>query len=301
MTHAAPAPGGYDKSEMYQILEEGCASVGLDSRGAQLLRGHTNAVILLNEEQVVVKIARKGTATEDVARTVKFVRWLMDSGFPTVPLYPVDQPVVINGHALTFWTYLPQPQHPVAAEQLAKPLYTLHTLSAPPVALPEGDNLAAVRRSIAAITALPDVTLACLSERVDKLESDLRTVQFALPAGVIQGDPQHRNALHAGNGAAVLCDWDTVANGQPEWDLVTVEIHCRRFGHGQQHYKAFAEAYGWDVTCWPGYRTLVAIRELRMITTNARKVHHAPSSLQEVLRRVEGLCREDITQPWNIL
>ncbi|WP_331747853.1 hypothetical protein OG520_40300 (plasmid) [Streptomyces sp. NBC_00984] len=27
-----------------------------------------------------------------------------------------------------------------------------------------------------------------------------------------------------------------VATGQPEWDLVTVEVHCRRFGHGELHH-----------------------------------------------------------------
>ncbi|MEU2977204.1 phosphotransferase [Streptomyces hirsutus] len=276
-------------------------AVALDGSDARLLRGHTNAVVLLEKERVVVKIARKGSDADEVARTVKFVHWLMEAGFPTVPLHPVDQPVVIDGHSLTFWAYLPQPDRPVAAAQLAKPLYALHTLATPPVVLPDHDNLAAIRRSLTAITCLPAETLASLAERADRLEEDLRTVEFALPEGVIQGDPQHRNALHVSEGEAVLCDWDTVAVGQPEWDLVTVEVHCRRFGHGRHHYAAFADAYGWDVTRWPGYRTLAAIRELRMITTNARKVQHAPSSLKEVERRVEGLRRQDTRLQWSIL
>ncbi|MET9779321.1 phosphotransferase [Streptomyces sp. NPDC006367] len=258
---------------MYQLLERGCTVAGLDPSDAYLLRGHTNAVILLKNEQVVVKIARRGSRTDDVARTARFVRWLMDRDFPTVPLHPVDQPVIIDQHAITFWQYLPQPAQPVAAAQLAKPLRALHTLPSPPVPLPAHDNIAAIRRSLAAITCLSPESLSFLSEHAAQLESDLTAVQFELPVGVIQGDPQHRNALHVDDSEAVLCDWDTVALGHPEWDLVTVEIHCRRFGHGEQHYRAFAEAYGWDVTRWAGYETLAAIRELRMITTNARKVH----------------------------
>ncbi|MEV5645045.1 aminoglycoside phosphotransferase family protein [Streptomyces flaveolus] len=301
MTQAEPAPGGYDESEMYQVLEQACEAVGLDSSDASLLRGHTNAVILLKREQVVAKIARRGSRTDDVARTVRFVRWLMDTGFPTVSLYPVDQPVVIDQHAITFWQYLPQPAQPVTAAQLAKPLYALHTLPTPPVSLPVHDNIAAIRRSLAAISCLSAEALSFLSEHAAQLESDLTAVEFELPEGVIQGDPQHRNALHMYNGEAVLCDWDTVALGQPEWDLITVEVHCRRFGHGEQHYAAFADVYGWDVTRWPGYDTLAAIRELRMITTNARKVHHAPSSLEEVQRRVDGLRRHDQSLRWNIL
>ncbi|MFD1659456.1 phosphotransferase [Streptomyces caeni] len=301
MKEAVPAPGGYDEYEMYQVLERACTGVGLDSRGACLLRGHTNAVLLLETEQVVVKIARRGSRIDDVARTVAFVRWLMDVGFPTVPLHHVDQPVVVDGHAVTFWTYLPQPERPVAAERLAKPLYALHTLPSPGLAFPEHDNIRAIRRSLSAITCLPPDSVRFLSGEADRLEAELSGVGFALGKGLIQGDPQHRNALHTSDGDAVLCDWDTIACGQPEWDLVTVEVHCRRFGYGQGHYRAFADTYGWDVTRWPGYRTLASIRELRMITTNARKVHHAPASLAEVQKRVEGLRNQDDRLQWNIL
>lgn len=135
----------------------------------------------------------------------------------------------------------------------------------------------------------------------DRLEEQLHEVQFDLAPGLIQGDPQHRNGLHTADGGAVLCDWDTIACGQPEWDLVTIEVHRRRFGYGRTHYGAFAETYGWDVTEWPGYQTLRDIRELRMITTNARKVHHAPASLAEVHRRVAGLGERDEQLRWNIL
>jgi hypothetical protein len=132
------------------------------------------------------------------------------------------------------------------------------------------------------------------------MEADLVALEFALPEGVLQGDPQHRNALHDG-GEAVLCDWDTVAFGQPEWDLVTVEVHCRRFGYGQPHYQEFADLYGYDVTESQGYATLRDLRELRMITTNARKTAHTPGSLTEVERRIEGLCHEESHLPWHIL
>ncbi|MFD7323965.1 phosphotransferase family protein [Streptomyces sp. NPDC059875] len=296
-----PAPGGFDEFEMYQVLERACSKAGLDSRDARLLRGHTNAVLLLEKEQVVAKIARKGTDVESVARTVTFVRWLMEAGFPTVPLHPCDQPVVVDEHAVTFWTYFPQPEHPVAAEQLAGPLKALHALPAPPISLAEHDNIRAIRRSLAAITCLPAGMIRYLGDEADRLEEQLREVRFALAAGLIQGDPQHRNALHTLNRSAVLCDWDTIARGQPEWDLVTVEVHCRRFGYGQAHYRAFADAYGWDVTKCPGYPVLRDIRELRMITTNARKVRYAPESLSEVQRRVDGLKKRDGQLLWNIL
>ncbi|MBQ0852876.1 phosphotransferase [Streptomyces sp. BH-SS-21] len=301
MTATMPVPGGFDEFEMYEVLEQACEAAGLDCSDARLLRGHTNAVVLLGNEGVVVKIARRGSRIEDVTRTVRFVSWLMDSGFPTVPLHGIEQPIVIDRHAVTFWTYLFTPEHGITAQGLAKPLYSLHTLGMPPFNIPRHDNLQAIRNSIASITSLPDGVIQFLSECADRLERELVGVEFELSEGVIQGDPQHRNALYAQDGEVVLCDWDTVAIGQPEWDLVTIEVHCRRFGHGGNHYRAFADAYGFDVTCWTGYATLSAIRELRMITTNARKTHHSPGSLAEVERRVEGLKLGDRMQTWNIL
>lgn len=301
MTAPAMAHGGFDTQEMNDVLRRACAAAGLDSTDAQLLRGHTNAVVRLASDPVVVKIARRGSSRAGVERTVRFVSWLMELGFPTAPLHPVpEQPTVIDGHSVTFWTYLPQPQHPVAAEQIAPPLHALHQLSEPPESLRELDNVAAIRASLRATTSLPPATLSFLTRRLDALEARLANVPFVLPRAIVQGDPQHRNALHHG-GRAVLCDWDTVAEGQPEWDLVTIEIHCRRFGYGQEHYQAFADSYGFDVTAWEGYSILRDLRELRMITTNARKSAQAPATLAEVERRIAGLQNEDAGLQWNIL
>ncbi|WP_121827704.1 phosphotransferase family protein [Streptomyces sp. S1] len=296
-----PAPGGFDDFEMHQVLERACEKAGLDSRDARLLRGHTNAVLLLEKEQVVAKIARKGTDVDSVIRTVSFVRWLIEADFPTVPLHPCDQPLIIDGHAVTFWTYLPQPESPVPAWQLAGPLKALHTLPRPPIALAEHNNIRAIRRSLSAITCLPVARVRYLEHEADRLEEALEGVPFALDPGLIQGDPQHRNALHTADGTAVLCDWDTIAQGQPEWDLVTVEVHCRRFGYGEAHYQAFVDAYGLDIRENAGYSVLRDIRELRMVTTNARKVRHAPESLSEIQRRVDGLRRRDEQLRWSIL
>ncbi|MFG3429458.1 phosphotransferase family protein [Streptomyces californicus] len=300
MNNLTPTPGGYDGPEVRAILARVCAAAGLNGSNPQLLRGHTNAVILLESEGVVVKIARRGTPSARVARTVQAVRHLMRLGFPTVPLHPVEQPILVDEHAVTIWTYLPQPDRPISAEELARPLRALHALDIPPLDLPAHDNIRAIRRSLSAISALRAEETDFLADRVDELEAEVNSVQFSLPPALIQGDPQHRNALRAQD-KVVLCDWDTLAVGQPEWDLITVEVHCRRFGYDPLHYQAFADAYGRDITLEPGYKTLAAIRELRMVTTNARKIHHAPATITEVQRRVQGLRDNDTDLRWHIL
>ncbi|WP_431953453.1 phosphotransferase family protein [Actinacidiphila sp. bgisy167] len=298
---AATRPGGFHPSELRALLFHACRTAGLDARGAVLLRGQTNAVFRLAVEPVLVKIARYGTPIVDVQHTVELVRWLMATGFPTAPLHPVpQQPVVVHGHAATFWTYLPQPGTAVPAEGLAKPLGTLHTAPPPPVPLRRLDAITAIRASLAQTSVLPASAVEFLNAQADRLETELAHVTYELPEALLHGDPQHGNALHA-HGGPVLCDWDSAVIGPPEWDLVTVEVHCRRFGYGTDHYRRFADTYGWDVTAWSGYRLLRDLRELRMITTNARKAIHAPQSVDEVQRRVAALQRADTGSRWNIL
>ncbi|MEW1550504.1 phosphotransferase [Streptomyces tsukubensis] len=297
-----PLPGGYTSAELTVLIAQARTELDLgDHEPHQLLRGHTNAVVRLGP--IVLKIARKGTPAATVERTVALVRWLQGHDFPTVPLHPGLQPLHLDHGALaTVWTHYPQPPEPVTAADLAAPLAALHRLPAPPVPVRPLDNLAAIRRSLTAIDTLDTDDLAFLSDRADQLEHALADVEYTLAPGVVQGDPQHRNALHdPAGGRTVLCDWDTIAHGQPEWDLATIEIHCRRFGHGTRHWSDFTAAYGLDITTWPGHGTLRDIRELRMITTNARKAAHTPGTISEVQRRIKGLRGDEHGLPWNIL
>ncbi|MEV4802305.1 aminoglycoside phosphotransferase family protein [Nonomuraea sp. NPDC049421] len=300
--NGVPVHGGFTEAQLSDLLRRACDAAGLRADGAVVLRGQTNAVIRLQTAPVIVKIARVGTEPAEVERTVRFVSWLMKLGFPTVPLYrPEIQPLLVDGHAITLWDYLPQPPEPVPTETLAKPLSRLHSLDNPPVSLPQSDAIQAIRRSLRATTLLPEPDLRFLQERVDQLEAELANVQYALdPNAIIQGDPHHRNALHRVEGV-VLCDWDSASIGQPEWDLITIEVHCRRFGYGQSSYNDFAQAYGFDVAAWSGYRVLRDLRELRMITTNARKSIHASEKAAEVIRRVRNLRQGAHGMAWNIL
>lgn len=302
MTAPAPTHGGFTEPAMREMLRSACAAAGLDPSGALVLRSHSNAVVRLVSAPVVVKIARRGSSIETTGSTVALVRWLADRGFPTVALHPgVEQPVLVDGHTVTFWTYLPQPDLPVTACQLGGPLRMLHALPMPPFAVRELDAIAAIRFSLAASTALSGDESHFLAERADVLERQLAGLRYTLRRAVLHGDPQHRNALHTGDGRIVLCDWESAVLGPPEWDLVTVEIHCRRFGYPLADYREFADVYGFDVTKWSDYPILRDVRELRMITTNARKSSDQPAKLAEVRHRIAALRRSDTDQRWQIL
>ncbi|MBW4718689.1 aminoglycoside phosphotransferase family protein [Saccharothrix obliqua] len=274
------------------VLDRACRAAGLNNRHVSLLRHHSNAVYLVGQppRQVVVKIGRprpdRARDLHDARAMVELTGWLSRHGVPATGLLDtIAQPLHINGHVVTLWHYLPQ-HRPMSTAAMAAPLRALHEAPLPPIARPRLDPHAAITRSIAASRILSTRQQTLLLDRLDRLTpvaAALRTT----PPRLIHTDPQHRNTLWRAHDQAVLCDLDDVTVGPVEWDLVTIEIHCRRFGHSD--YDAFCRAYGRDVRDWSGYRALRDLRELRMVTTNARK--SAPNTHQaaEVLRRIERL------------
>jgi len=74
----------------------------MEADGARLLRMGSNAVYRLTAP-VIVRISRAGADIEHARRTVAVARWLESVNYPAVRVLDVDQPVVLDGHAITFW------------------------------------------------------------------------------------------------------------------------------------------------------------------------------------------------------
>jgi hypothetical protein len=282
-----------------RIAEKACRLAGLDGTGAVLLRHQTNAVYQLTTVPVVVKVARPGTG--HVTNVVSLVQWLTEQAIPTVPLATtIEQPLELAGCAVTLWRYLPQ-RRPIAAGDIAGPLAALHHVPPPPVPVPPLEPVTAIRRGIASSRILNDAERAVLCRRCDELADAMVGIDYHLKPTLIHGDAQHRNTLwDDANHRPVLCDWESAAIGQPEWDLATIEIHCRRFGHAPREYDDFCQRYGFDIRDWPGYPLLRDLRELRMITTNARKSTAGSPQAAEVHRRIAVL-GDKPTERWVIL
>ncbi|WP_282783054.1 aminoglycoside phosphotransferase family protein [Nocardia sp. CC201C] len=285
------------------ILDIACRRVGINGSDAMLLRHHTNAVYVLVRARVAVKIGRPEHRHIDV---VGLVRWLDDHCVPSVALTDVDQSIEVAGCPVTFWRYLDQRGGLVSAIDLAGPLAALHAVPPrPPVEVPDQQ----ISRSFDAITKAIDISRilspmdrTLLHAHREQLAAEAHEVRYVLDPALIHGDAHHRNALwdRDGGGRAVLCDWESAAVGPPEWDLVTLEVHCRRFGHPPREYDEFCREYGFDIRDWDGYAWLRRLRELRMITTNARKAAVGLSTVVEVRRRIEAL-RAGEQIGWSIL
>ena len=62
----------------------------------------SNAVYRLTAP-VIVRISRIGGDVDHARRTVAVARWLESIIYPAVRVLDVDQPVVVDGHVVTFW------------------------------------------------------------------------------------------------------------------------------------------------------------------------------------------------------
>jgi hypothetical protein len=284
---ASPTEENFTPAVSRAAMDAACRLVGLDPSDAILLRHQTNGVYQLTASPAVVKVARPGT--HHVPQVVALARWLVRQGVPTVSLIDIDQPIVVHGYFVTMWQYLPQ-THSILASDIAAPLAALHRLPLPPVNLPQLDALAAIRRSIERSRILTTREQAILRGKWERLSELVPRLTYEHSPRLLHGDPQHRNMLWDNQAdRPVLCDWEGAVIGPDEWDLVTIEVHCRRFGRPEREYSDFCARYGRDIRDWPGYEVLRDLRELRMITTNARKSPASSWEAEEVHRRIDRL------------
>jgi Ser/Thr protein kinase RdoA (MazF antagonist) len=276
--------------------------MGLDAQGAHLLRVRSNAVFKLRGE-IVVRIATAPDAMTRLPVVLAVARWLADRGFPTVR--PADElcdhPVVHSGRVITFWRYVPASGRPTTTE-LGHILRDLHRLPVPPFALKRlSDPLREVRRAVERqAEVLTPCQLTWLRDRVAELTERWEDLDDVGPPVLLHGDAWIDNLLRCTDGHVVLCDWDGVAVGPREWDLVHTYHGQRRFGLTAADVDAFAAAYGRDLRAWPGYSTLMEVRDMYAIGIHIRNATGDPFSRNELPRRLDSLTKGDGHARWYL-
>ena len=271
---------------------------GLNARDARLMRLFATAVYHLPEADAVARIAPVTSidTAERLDTSVRVTRWLHDIGFTTVEPLPVDQPVASHGCAVTFWRYLPQRGPVPKPADLGRLLCQLHELSPPPVQLPDHQPLRSVRQAIQSSQAISEDERTWLSDHCLQLQNAYRSLEFALPAGMIHGDAYRGNLLRDRHGV-VLADWDAVSNGPREVDLIPT-FQATRFGLQEGERDAFIAAYGPDIRTWAGYQVLHEIRELSTTSALLRDAHLDATRHRELKTRLRSL-RVGDDRPWT--
>ncbi|MDQ1294085.1 MAG: hypothetical protein QG608_1968 [Actinomycetota bacterium] len=280
-------------------VHQACPRVGLDPDDARLLRLGQNALFTLADGRTIVRVARSVDLLDRVTREIDTARWLADTGFPAVRLTPgVPQPVEAAGRLVTFWHRATDTGQPATTADLGRLLRELHALPAPGFPLKPFDPLVAIPERFTQARGVDEGDLAFLRDLAARVGERYRALEFTTPHGFIHGDA-HRNNLLVTPDGVVLLDFDWVATGPREWDLLPTAVATQRFGLPADQYAAFCAAYGRDVIDWDGYPTLRAVREVTMTTWLMQNIGESPDVEQEFRLRVRSLREGDHDQRWR--
>jgi hypothetical protein len=298
-----PTTQGFRQQDAHRALVAACEYAGLDSRAAVPIRIGENALYRLVSDPVVVRIARSADRLSDVQKEVGVARWLEEADFPSVRLFPdCPQAIVHDGRVVTFWLYTDSGGPVPGFADMAAMLRQLHDVPKPmDLLLPLFDPLARVEDRLNSASSVADEDIEFLRQRVKDLYTEYSALDFALPAGHIHGDGHKSNLLRRTDGRVILLDFEAFAWGPREWDLCTgIGIPFRGFRWvAPDEYAQAVDAYGFDVTEWPGFHTLRRIRETTMTTWLMQNVDHGPKIRAEFDRRVVSLRHDVLPRVWS--
>ncbi|MGH3351572.1 MAG: phosphotransferase enzyme family protein [Nocardioides sp.] len=298
MTATSSEPFTAERAE--PLLTAAAAKAGLPLPAPRLLRLGENAVFTTGA-QLVARVGRSPAAAPTAAREVAIGSWLAHA--TEVPVArPVDipQPILVEGHPVTFWEEIPDPSEATFPE-LAGTLRVFHAVDAEEVpadiVLPELDPFNRISSRIES-APIPERQRSVLRSVYDELVEAWDTVTFTLPPGPIHGDAHTSNLLRGKNGRLALIDLEDSCFGPREWDLAMAGTYAKSLGWiDAATYRDFVEIYGTDVTESPSFPTLRRIRELRMTSWMSQLAADERFTAQ-VEHRVACLLDDDLPRHW---
>ncbi|WP_240777804.1 phosphotransferase family protein [Nonomuraea basaltis] len=278
------------------VLGAASRRAGLDPAGAELIRLGENALFRLPGGIV----ARAGQAAAAV-REVAVARWLEANDVPAVKVWPgVDQPIEVDGRAVTWWRELPAHRHGTAL-QVATALRRLHDLR-PLTAFDIGplDPFVRLAERIDRAAMLDEADRTWMHRHLNELEARYAELPPGLPKSVVHGDAWIGNVVSTDDGQVVLLDLERCSIGPPEWDLTSTAVKAFSIaGITAEDYGTFVKAYGHDVTAWAGFETLRDIREFRMTCMAAQVAAENPARREEMELRLACLRGQRGPRPWR--
>ncbi|WP_234372647.1 phosphotransferase [Streptomyces reticuliscabiei] len=264
-----------------------------------MLRFGDHAVFRIDGGRIVSRVGRNPDRLPSVRREVAVARWLGTKDYPAARLVTqASQPVVVDGHPVTFWEGLADGETYASTREMGELLRRLHGLEPPPFSLPPLLPFEKVTQRLGR-AVIPADTRLYLTSLAEELSGEYDRLRFALPAGPLHGDFNIGNVLRDAAGQPKVIDLDGFVTGPREWDLMQTAMYYDSFGwHTEAEYLDFANEYGFDVRKWSGYAVLRSIRELLMVTWLSQNAGTNPQAAEEVEKRVGSLRSGGSRRDW---
>lgn len=268
-TSSHPAAEPLTPERIRALVRAIAEPTGLDDTDAVLIKFTNNAVVRLPRSGAVIRIAGSAITRQRVPGVIAAAELFAAYQIPAVRLLPgLDQPIRQDGHLATVWRGIPEDGPTPTAADLARILTAIHALPTSPQipgwALPDG-----LRHRIRHTPDVDPETRAFLAAELDHVAAaltDLATITPLIAPGIIHGDAHLGNLISARAGV-VVCDFDSTSIGPREWDLIPAAVGSLRFGYSPDVHQGLVDAYGVDVTTWPGFPVLRRLRELQLVTS----------------------------------
>ncbi|MER6612683.1 phosphotransferase enzyme family protein [Streptomyces xantholiticus] len=289
----------FDAAAAEDILRRACALADVEPDGIRMMRFGDHAVFRIAGGQIVSRVGRSPERLPSVQREVAVAGWLADAGYPAARLVTAaEQPVVVEGHPVTFWEGLGDGETYANTREMGELLRRLHELESPTFSLPPLRPFDKVTQRLKR-AAIPDPSRAYLQALAEKLAAEYDRLEFALPAGPVHGDFNVGNVLRDVGGHPKVIDLDGFGTGPREWDLTQTAMYYDSFGwHTEAEYSDFVQGYGFDVREWSGYAVLRSARELLMVAWLSQNAGTNPRAAEEVEKRVETLRSGGSRRDW---
>lgn len=180
------ATAEFSSSAAQPVLRKACERAGLSSEGAELLRIGENAIFRLASAPTVVRIGRSADRLPRVQREVCVARWLTAANVPAVRVCDdIDQPLMIDGHPVSFWHAVTGGQLTPTHIDLARLLAAYHATPDCPCDLDTFEPLWISESRLANAQGVATKDLDFLHQRIADLTKQFQHLDFALPVGPI--------------------------------------------------------------------------------------------------------------------
>ncbi|WP_327729313.1 aminoglycoside phosphotransferase family protein [Streptomyces sp. NBC_00487] len=298
---AARSEEGFTSAAATRVMVAACRAVGLDDRGAELIRLGENALFRLASVPVIVRVARAPEWLAMACKEVAVSRWLAEEGFPAARVVEdLEQAVLIDGHPVTFWHLIVEGDRKASYGELGAVLRDLHALTVPDgLELPSFDPFDKQQLRLDR-AVIPEDDKAFLRKRWYELRDRYAELRFETAKGPVHGDAHVQNLMVDDQGQVVLIDFEAFCFDHPEWDLmVTATEHHSLGWQTDQQYADFVAAYGRDLYDWQGYETLRGLQEFGMTTWLMQNIQEDAETAAEYRRRIAGLRHDDAPRDWK--